>query len=175
MGEVHGHDQERPHRGARGELRGEEGRDQHSLEHPREHCNDRGEEERQVRHPRCRDDQDPPEEGDQGWEARDLRQGRDGQGEAGKDNCEGFPRESPQGRVLRAWSVASPAKRLRVCSSISSSCSSSIPPSSEESSCHFVQGGWRARGHAWSSGPRTLGEGDHLYSISVPQRKKKKK
>merc|ERR1712194_809652 len=174
MGEVHGHDQERPHRGARGELRGEEGRDQHGLEHPREHCNERGEEERQVRHPRCRDDQDPPEEGDQGREARDLRQGCYGQGEAGKDHREGFPCESPQGRVLRASrSVARPAKRLRVCSSVSSSCSSFIPPpSSEESSCHFVQGGWRVRGHAWSSGPRTLGEGDHLYSTSVSQKKK---
>merc|ERR1712087_275114 len=51
-----GDDQERPHRSARGELRGEEGRDQHGLEHPGEHCNDRGEEKRKVRHPgRCDD------------------------------------------------------------------------------------------------------------------------
>merc|ERR1719164_298003 len=92
------------------------GRDQHGLEHSREHCNARGEEERQVRHPRCCDDQDPPEEGDQGLEARDLRQSRHGEGEAGQDHREGLPRESPQGRVLRvSWSVASPTKRLRVC------------------------------------------------------------
>merc|ERR1739838_694459 len=64
--------------------------------------NARGEEERQVRHPRCCDDQDPPEEGDQGREARGLRQSRHGEGEAGQDRREGLPRESPQGRVLRA-------------------------------------------------------------------------
>merc|ERR1712190_378909 len=46
--EVHGHDQERPHRSARGELRGEEVRHQHGLEHSREHCNDRGEEKRKF-------------------------------------------------------------------------------------------------------------------------------
>merc|ERR1711972_1241514 len=40
--EIHGDDQGRPHRSARGELRGEEGSDQHGLEHSREHCNDRG-------------------------------------------------------------------------------------------------------------------------------------
>merc|ERR1712176_1643248 len=133
-------------------LRGEEGRHQHGPEHSREHCNAGGEEERQVRHPWCCDDQDPPEEGDQGWEARDLRQGRHGEGEAGQDHREGLPRESPQGRVLRAsWSAVSPAKRLCVCFSSSSSCSSSIPPSTEESSYYFVQVGWRVRGHAWSS------------------------
>merc|ERR1712149_122037 len=65
----------------------------------------------------------------------------------GQDHRQGLPRESPQGRVLRASrSVASPTKRLRVCSSGSSSCSSSFPPS-EASSCHFVQAGWRVRGH----------------------------
>merc|ERR1712137_1105206 len=150
--EVHGHDQERPHRSARGELRGEEGRDQHGLEHSREHCNDRGEEKRKVRHPGCCDDQDPPEEGGQG-------------------HRQGFPSESPQGRVLKASrSVANTAMRLRVFSS-SSSRSSFIPPS-EEYSCHFVQVGWRARGHAWPSGPRTLGEGDHMYSTSFSQIKK---
>merc|ERR1711948_248401 len=136
---------ERPHRSARGKLRGEAGRDQHGLEHTREHCNERGEEKRQVRYPGCCDDQDPPEEGDEGREARDLRQSRHGKGEAGQDHRQGLPRESPQGRVLRASrSVASPTKRLRVCSSVSSSCSSSIPPS-EESSCHFpgwLEGAW---------------------------------
>merc|ERR1712146_579915 len=87
----------------------------------------------------CCDDQDPPEEGDQGREARGLRQSRHGEGEAGQDRREGLPRESPEGRVLRASrSVASLAKRLRVCFSSSSSCSSSIPFSSEEFSCHFV-------------------------------------
>merc|ERR1712054_597975 len=146
------------------------GRDQHGLEHPREHCNARGEEERQVRHPRRCDDQDPPEEGDQGGEARDLRQSRHGEGEAGEDYREGLSRKGSQGRVLRAsWSAASPAKRLCMCSSSSSSCCSSIPPSTEESSCHFVQVGWRVRGHAWPSGPRTLGEGDHMYSTYVSQ------
>merc|ERR1712217_747965 len=101
----------------------------------------RGEEKRQVRDPGCCDDQDPPEEGNQGREARDLRQSRHGEGEAGKDHRQGLPCESTQGRVLRvSRSAASAAKRLRVCSSISSSCSSSIPP--EEYSCHFVQVGW---------------------------------
>merc|ERR1712083_909015 len=140
---------------------------QHGLEHPREHCNARGEEERQVRHPRCCDDQDPPEEGNQGREARDLRQSRHGEGEAGKDHRQGLPRESTQGRILMvSRSAASAAKRLRVCSSISSS---STPP--EEYSCHFVQVGWRVRAHAWPSGSTTLGEGDHMYSTSVSQNK----
>merc|ERR1712060_75866 len=59
--------------------------------------NARGEEKRQVRHSwRCHD-QDPPEEGDQGREARDLRQGRHGEGEAGQDHREGLPRKGPQG------------------------------------------------------------------------------
>merc|ERR1711904_328473 len=40
--------------------------------------------------------------GDQGREARGLRQSRHGEGEAGQDRREGLPRESPQGRVLRA-------------------------------------------------------------------------
>merc|ERR1712032_665245 len=165
--EIHGNDQGRPHRSACGELRSEEGRDQHGLEHSREHCNDRDEEERQVRYPGCCDDQDPPEEGDQGREARGLRQSRHGEGEAGKDCGKGLPRESTQGRVLRvSRSAASAAKRLRVCSSISSS---STPP--EEYSCHFVQVGWRVRGHAWPSGSTTLGEGDHMYSTSVSQKK----
>merc|ERR1719356_2015723 len=108
-------------------------------------------------------------EGDEGREARDLRQSCHGEGEAGQDHRQGLPRESPQGRVLIASrSVARPTKRLRVCSSVSSSCSSSIPPS-EESSCHVVQAGWRVRGHAWPSGPTTLGEGDHMYSTLVSQ------
>merc|ERR1712228_202278 len=106
--EIHCHDQERPHRSARGKLRGEAGRDQHGLEHTREHCNDRGEEKRQVRYPGCCDDQDPPEEGDEGREARDLRQSRHGEGEAGQDHRQGLPRESPQGRVLRASACAPP-------------------------------------------------------------------
>merc|ERR1712060_245402 len=93
-----------------------------------------------------------------------------GEGEAGKDHRQGFHRESTQGRVLRvSRSATSAAKRLRVCSSIFSSCSSSIPP--EEYSCHFVQVDWRVRGHAWPSGPTTLGEGDHMYSTSASQRK----
>merc|ERR1712023_444802 len=99
---------------------------------------------------------------------------RHGEGEAGQDHREGLPRESPQGRVLRAsWSVASPAKRLRVCSSSSSSCSSSMLPSFEESSCHFVQVGWRLSGHAWPSRHRTPSSGDHMYSTSVSPRRKK--
>merc|ERR1711920_1134117 len=102
---------ERPHRSARGELRGEEGRDQHGLEHSREHCNVRDEKERQVRHSGRCDDQDPPEEGDQGWEARGLRQNRHGEGEAGQDRRQGVPREGPQGRVLRAsWSGVEPCE-----------------------------------------------------------------
>merc|ERR1712084_162888 len=126
----------------------------------------------QVRHPRCCDDQDPPEEGDQGREARGLRQSRHGEGEAGQDRREGLPRESPEGRVLRASrSVASPAKRLRECSSSSSSCSSSIPFSSEESSCHFVLVGGRARGQAWPNSPRTSSFGGHMYSNSVSPRR----
>merc|ERR1712039_696173 len=60
------------------------------------------EEERQVRHSGTCDDQDSQEEGDQGWEARGLRQSRHGEGEAGQDRCQGLPREGPQGRVLRA-------------------------------------------------------------------------
>ncbi|CAK0863794.1 unnamed protein product [Prorocentrum cordatum] len=35
----------------------------------------------------------------------------------------------------------------------------------------FVQVGWRVRGYAWPSGPRILGEGDHMYSTPVLQRK----
>merc|ERR1712194_660503 len=113
--EIRGHDEGRSHQSARGEMRGEERRGQHALEHSREHCNGRGEEKRQVRDPGCCDDQDPPEEGDQGREARDVRQSRPGEGEASKDHRQGFPRESPQGRVLRvSRSVASPARRLRV-------------------------------------------------------------
>merc|ERR1712086_348768 len=113
--EIHGHDQKRPHRSARGEVRGEEGRHPDGPEHSREHCNDRGEETRQVRDPGCCDDQDPAEEGDQGGEARSLRQNDDGEGEASEDHRQGFPRESPQGRVLRvSRSVPSPARRLRV-------------------------------------------------------------
>merc|ERR1711920_1088182 len=65
-----------------------------------------------------------------------------------------------------------PAMRLRVFSSSSFSRSSFIPPFSEEYACHVVQVGWRARGHAWPSGPRTLGEGDHMYSTSFSQKKK---
>merc|ERR1712161_166231 len=108
--------------------RGEEGRHPDGPEYSREHCNDRGEEKRQVRDPGCCDDQDPPEEGDQGGEARDVRPSRHGEGEASKDHRQGFPRESNQGRVLRvSRSAASPAKRLRACSSSSSSCSSTIP------------------------------------------------
>merc|ERR1712203_822707 len=111
--------------------------------------------------------------GDQGREARGLRQSRHGEGEASQDRREGLPRESPQGRVLRASrSVASFAKRLRVCSSSSFSCSSSIPFSSEESSCHFVPVGGRARGHSWPSSPRTPGLGDHMSSTSVSPRRK---
>merc|ERR1712232_1065032 len=151
-------------------MGGEEGCHQHGLEHSCEHCNARGEEKRQVCHCWCCHDQDPPEEGDQGREARDLRQSRHGEGEAGQDHCEGLPRKGPQGRVLRAsWSAASPAKRLCMCSSCSSSCCSPIPASTEESLRNFVQVGWRVRGHAWPSGPRTLGEGDHMYSTSVSQ------
>merc|ERR1712174_101781 len=81
----------------------------HGLEHPRKHCNNRDEKERQVRHSGRCDDQDAPEEGDQGWEARGLRQNRHGEGEAGQDRRQGFPREGPQGRVLRAsWSGGEP-------------------------------------------------------------------
>merc|ERR1712228_723559 len=106
--------------------------------------------------------------GDEGREARDLRQSRHGEGEAGQDHRQGFPSESSQGRVLKASrSVANTAMRLRLFS-FSSSRSSFIPPS-EEYSCHFVQVGWRTRGHAWPSGPRTLGEGDHMYSTSFSQ------
>merc|ERR1712194_251520 len=116
--EIRGHDEGRPHQSARGEMRGEERRGQHALEHSREHCYGRGEEKRQVRGPGCCDDQDPPEEGDQGREARDVRPSRHGEGEASKDHRQGFPRESNQGRVLRvSRSAASPAKRLRACSS----------------------------------------------------------
>merc|ERR1712203_183896 len=130
---------------------------QHGVEHSREHCNARDEEEWQVRHPRYCDDQDPPEEGDQGREARGLRQSRHGEGEAGKDRGKGLPRESTQGRVLRvSRSATRAAKRLRVCSFTSSSCSSFIP--TYEYPRHFVQVGWRIRGHAWSSSPTTLSE-----------------
>merc|ERR1712194_211801 len=49
---------------------------------------------------------------------RDVRPSRHGEGEASKDHRQGFPRESNQGRVLRvSRSAASPAKRLRACSS----------------------------------------------------------
>merc|ERR1712107_440387 len=90
-------------------MGGEEGRDQHGLEHSREHCNDRDEKARQVRHSGRCDDQDAPEEGDQGWEARGLRQNRHGEGEAGQDRRQGFPREGTQGRVLRvSWSGGEP-------------------------------------------------------------------
>merc|ERR1712127_972386 len=105
-----------------------------------------GEEKRQVRDPGCCDDQDPPEEGDQGREARDVRQSRPGEGEASKDHRQGFPRESPQGRVLRvSRSVASPARRLRV---------------------SFCPGWLEVRGHSWLSGLTTLGEGAYMYSTS---------
>merc|ERR1712151_158826 len=88
----------------------------------------------------------------------------------GKVRGKGLPRESTQGRILRvSRSAASAAKRLRVCSFTSSSCSSFIP--TFEYSRHFVQVGWRVRGHAWSSSPTTLSEGDHMYSTSVSQRK----
>merc|ERR1712083_1089049 len=59
------------------------------------------EEERQVRRARLGDDQNPQEASNQGWEARDVRQGGVGEGEAGQDRRQGLRREGPQGRVLR--------------------------------------------------------------------------
>merc|ERR1719277_1214450 len=84
-----------------GELRSEEGSDRQGLEHSREHCGCRDEEERQVRRARLGDDQNPQEASNQGWEARDVRQGGIGEGEAGQDRRQGLRREGPQGRVLR--------------------------------------------------------------------------
>merc|ERR1712187_231495 len=47
-------------------------------------------------HPRALHDQDPHEARDEGWQARDVRQGRGGQSQARKDNCQGILRGSPQ-------------------------------------------------------------------------------
>merc|ERR1712174_116881 len=71
------------------------------------------EEERQVRRARLGDDQDPQEASNQGWEARDVRQGGTGEGEAGQDRRQGFRREGPQGRVLRAPPCAGRVPRRR--------------------------------------------------------------
>merc|ERR1712151_1019934 len=133
-------------------------------------------EERQVRNSRPRDDQDPPEEGDQGREARGLRQSCHGEGKAGQNRREGFPREGPQGRVLRACpSSRSPdgeAPRVLLLVLPPLLLLLLLPPSlSEESSCHSVQACWRVRGQAWPPGPRALCEGDRVYSTSASQRK----
>merc|ERR1711920_477344 len=45
-------------------------------------------------------DQDAHEAGDEGWQARGLRQGGDGEGQAGAEGREGFPCEGPQGQRL---------------------------------------------------------------------------
>merc|ERR1712000_124960 len=46
-------------------------------------------------------DQDTDEAGNQGWEEGGLRQDDDGEGEAGKENCEGLPRVSLEEEHLR--------------------------------------------------------------------------
>merc|ERR1711972_324433 len=51
-------------------------------------------------------DQDAPEARDQGGQEGGLRQGRHGEGEAGKDYREGLPRFRPEEAVLRASSTA---------------------------------------------------------------------
>merc|ERR1712228_80445 len=124
------------------------------------------------------------EDGDQGWEARGLRQSRHGEGEAGQDRREGLPREGPQGRVLMAsrsggelreegprvllqfLPLAPPAPPPRP-----PPLTPALAPSSL--GCHFVQAGWRVRGQAWPSGPRLPGEGDHMYSTPVSQSRRK--
>merc|ERR1711874_405871 len=44
--------------------------------------------------------EDEDEAGDEGWQARGLRQGRHGEGEASTQDCEGLPCQSPQGQHL---------------------------------------------------------------------------
>merc|ERR1712190_691490 len=56
-------------------------------------------------------DQDAHEAGDEGGQARDLRQGGDGEGQAGAQGREGVPREGPQGQHLSAYSMRSSWRR----------------------------------------------------------------
>merc|ERR1712066_187988 len=44
--------------------------------------------------------EDEDEAGDEGWQARGLRQGRHGEGEARTQDCEGLPCQSPEGQHL---------------------------------------------------------------------------
>merc|ERR1712187_613664 len=46
-------------------------------------------------------DQDAHEAGDESWRARGLRQGGDGEGQAGAESREGLPSEGPQGQRLK--------------------------------------------------------------------------
>merc|ERR1719221_886680 len=52
-------------------------------------------------------DQDAHEAGDEGGQARGLRQSRDGEGQAGAEDREGVPREGPQGQRLSAYGLRS--------------------------------------------------------------------
>merc|ERR1712126_666054 len=55
-----------------------------------------GGQEGQVHHPRRVHGEDPLEAGDEGWQARSVRQGRDGQGQASPHHRQGVPRRCPQ-------------------------------------------------------------------------------
>merc|ERR1712194_407973 len=133
------------------------------------------EEERQVRHSGCCDDQDSSEEGDQGWEARGLRQSRHGEGEAGQDRRQGLPREGPQGRVLRASrSIGEPREeaprvflRFPPLALLPALTPSSLPPVNPSVILSRPAGGCVVK--HWPSGPRTPGERGHMYSTPVLQ------
>merc|ERR1712087_841880 len=79
----------------------------------REHCNCRGEEERQVRDPGRRHAQDAQEGCDEGGQEGDLRQGLHGEGEAGEDRGQGVPGKGSEERVLSLRSSAFQTFALR--------------------------------------------------------------
>merc|ERR1711879_447473 len=71
------------------------------------------------------------EAGDEGWQARGLRQGGDGEGQAGAEGREGFPGEGPQGQRLSCdigivasaaahcpWALCGMGRRGEACSKL---------------------------------------------------------
>merc|ERR1712161_99146 len=83
------------------ELR-EEVRLQEGLGEPRGGGRQGGEK-GQVHHPWSRDDKDPHEASNQGWEERGVRQDDDGEGEASEDGREGLLRGCSEEGGLSWW------------------------------------------------------------------------
>merc|ERR1719201_1739737 len=64
-------------------------------------CQRGGEEDREVRDPTPCDVEAEAQACDEGRQADDVREGSEGCSEAREEDCEGFPREGPQGLHLR--------------------------------------------------------------------------